>query len=80
MKKGRTPRAPKDLVAVRMEREDIRRVNALREHFDSSWHQATQSDVLRALVLRALDDMEQDPEHVLREVNAQAVKRANRDD
>jgi len=63
---GRTTSTQRELVGVRLDPADIRRIEMLREHFDMPWHQATQSDVLRALIFRGLEDMERTPARVLR--------------
>jgi len=45
-------------VAVRLEAEDIARVEALRARLGTAWHQATRSDVLRAAILKGLEVIE----------------------
>jgi hypothetical protein len=42
-------------VSVRLDAETIARVDALAPQFSTHWRPATRSDVLRALILTALD-------------------------
>jgi len=50
----------KELVAVRLEVATIARIDALKDYFSSAWHEASRSDILRALVLYALPNFEQE--------------------
>ncbi len=47
-----------ELVAVRLEPELIRRIDALKSFFSSSWLQASRSDVLRNLIVDGLARLE----------------------
>ena len=55
------PQKPKGLgefVAVRLEKKDIARIDALIPKFSATWHTATRSDVIRALLLRSVEEAE----------------------
>jgi hypothetical protein len=45
-------------VAVRLSDETIARIDALIPRYSAPWHRATRSDILRALVLEALEHTE----------------------
>jgi hypothetical protein len=49
-------------VAVRLDAATQARIDALVPHLSTQW-QATQQDVMRALLRMALEDAEKDPEH-----------------
>jgi hypothetical protein len=49
-------------VAVRLDVATLARIDALMPRLSEEWHQATRSDVLRALILTALEDAEKNPE------------------
>lgn len=51
--------SPKDHVAVRLDNLTLERVDALKEVLSTPWHEATRSDILRALILTGLDQLEQ---------------------
>ena len=44
--------------AVRLDAETLARINALRPYFSTFWHEATESDALRAVILAGLDIVE----------------------
>jgi len=48
----------KELVAVRLEPAIVSRLDALKDFFSSSWHDASRSEVLRALIVDALERFE----------------------
>jgi len=48
----------KELVAVRLEPAIVARIDALKDFFSSSWHDASRSEVLRALIVEALERFE----------------------
>ncbi len=50
----------KEHVSVRLNTEEIARIDALLPVFSSRWRPATRSDALRALIMRALEDFEAD--------------------
>lgn len=50
--------SPKDHVAVRLDNLTLERVDALKDVLSTAWHEATRSDILRALILSALDTFE----------------------
>jgi hypothetical protein len=52
--------SPKDHVAVRLDNATLQRVDALKDFLSTPWHEATRSDILRALILTGLDQMEQE--------------------
>jgi hypothetical protein len=51
--------SPKDHVAVRLDNLTLERVDALKEVLSTPWHEATRSDILRALILTGLEQLEQ---------------------
>ena len=56
--------AAKDHVAVRLDPATLDRVDIMREVLSTDWHEATQSDALRALILSGLKLLEK--EHATR--------------
>jgi hypothetical protein len=56
--------AAKDHVAVRLDPPTLERLDLLREVLSTDWHEATQSDVLRAVILNGLKLLEK--EHAVR--------------
>jgi hypothetical protein len=52
--------AAKDHVAVRLDPPTLERLEILREVLSTDWHQATQSDVLRAVILNGLKMLEKE--------------------
>jgi hypothetical protein len=44
--------------AVRLDAQTLARIRALREDFSTFWHEATTSDVLRAVILAGLEVVE----------------------
>ena len=60
--------AAKDHVAVRLDPPTLERLDLLREVLSTDWHEATQSDVLRAVILNGLKLLEK--EHAARVAEA----------
>jgi hypothetical protein len=54
----RKPREPTETIAVVLKVKDIERIDALGGLFSASWHKATRSDIVRGLLLPALDEAE----------------------
>ncbi len=52
--------AAKDHVAVRLDPPTLERLDVLREVLSTEWHEATQSDVLRAVILSGLKLLEKE--------------------
>jgi hypothetical protein len=52
--------AAKDHVAVRLDPPTLERLEVVREVLSTEWHQATQSDVLRAVILSGLKLLEKE--------------------
>ena len=52
--------AAKDHVAVRLDPPTLDRLDLLREVLSTDWHEATQSDVLRAVILSGLKLLEKE--------------------
>lgn len=52
--------AAKDHVAVRLDTPTLERLDALRDALSTEWHEATQSDVLRAVILTGLKSLEKE--------------------
>jgi hypothetical protein len=52
--------SPKDHVAVRLDNPTLERVDALKDVLSTAWHEATRSDILRALILTGLEHLEQE--------------------
>ena len=52
--------SPKDHVAVRLDAPTLERVDALKDVLSTPWHDATRSDILRALILTGLEHLEQE--------------------
>jgi hypothetical protein len=52
--------SPKDHVAVRLDNPTLERVDSLKEVLSTPWHEATRSDILRALILTGLEQLEQE--------------------
>jgi hypothetical protein len=52
--------AAKDHVAVRLDPLTLERLDILREVLSTDWHEATQSDVLRAVILSGLKMLEKE--------------------
>ena len=52
--------ATKDHVAVRLDDATLSRVDALKDVLTTEWHEATRSDILRALILIGLERFEQE--------------------
>jgi hypothetical protein len=51
--------SPKDHVAVRLDNLTLERVDSLKDVLSTPWHEATRSDILRALILTGLEQLEQ---------------------
>ncbi len=60
--------AAKDHVAVRLDPPTLERLDILREVLSTDWHEATQSDVLRAVILSGLKMLEKEQASRLAEV------------
>jgi hypothetical protein len=56
--------AAKDHVAVRLDPVTLERLDVLREVLSTEWHEASQSDVLRAVIFGGLKSLEK--EHATR--------------
>jgi hypothetical protein len=56
--------AAKDHVAVRLDPATLERLDVLREVLSTEWHEASQSDVLRAVIFGGLKSLEK--EHATR--------------
>jgi hypothetical protein len=52
--------SPKDHVAVRLDSATLSRIDALKEVLTTPWHEATRSDILRAVILTGLESLEQE--------------------
>jgi hypothetical protein len=52
--------AAKDHVAVRLDPPTLERLDVLREVLSTEWHEATQSDALRAVILSGLKVLEKE--------------------
>jgi hypothetical protein len=52
--------AAKDHVAVRLDTPTLERLDVLREVLSTDWHEANQSDVLRAVILNGLKSLEKE--------------------
>jgi len=50
----------KDHVAVRLDNPTLTRVDALKGVLSTPWHEATRSDILRAVILAGLESMEEE--------------------
>lgn len=58
MSEQHKPRGLGEFVAVRLEQKDIARIDALTPRFSATWHKATRSEVIRALLLSSMDEAE----------------------
>ena len=67
--------AAKDHVAVRLDLPTLERLDLLREVLSTDWHEATQSDVLRAVILNGLKQLEK--EHAPRVAEARKRRDAS---
>ena len=67
--------AAKDHVAVRLDPPTLERLDLLREVLSTDWHEATQSDVLRAVILSGLKLLEK--EHAPRVAEAKKRRDAS---
>jgi hypothetical protein len=67
--------AAKDHVAVRLDPPTLERLDLLREVLSTDWHEATQSDVLRAVILSGLKLLEK--EHAARVTDARKRRDAS---
>jgi hypothetical protein len=65
--------SPKDHVAVRLDNATLGRIDALKEVLTTPWHEATRSDILRAVILTGLDDLEQEHRSALAKQRKAAV-------
>jgi hypothetical protein len=70
--------AAKDHVAVRLDPPTLDRLDILREVLTTDWHEATQSDVLRAVILSGLKLLEK--EHSARLVEVKKKRETERRD
>lgn len=52
--------SPKDHVAVRLDTATLSRIDALKDVLTTPWHEATRSDILRAVIITGLESMEQE--------------------
>lgn len=68
--------AAKDHVAVRLDPPTLERLDILREVLSTDWHEATQSDVLRAVILSGLKLLEK--EHAARVVEVKKRRETDR--
>ncbi len=68
--------AAKDHVAVRLDPPTLERLDILREVLSTDWHEATQSDVLRAVILSGLKMLEK--EHAPRFAEVKKKREADR--
>jgi hypothetical protein len=68
--------AAKDHVAVRLDPPTLERLDTLREVLSTDWHEATQSDVLRAVILSGLKHLEK--EHAPKVAEARKKREADR--
>jgi hypothetical protein len=68
--------AAKDHVAVRLDPPTLERLDILREVLSTEWHEATQSDVLRAVILSGLKLLEK--EHGPRVIDARKRRDADK--
>ena len=68
--------AAKDHVAVRLDPPTLDRLDTLREVLTTDWHEATQSDVLRAVILSGLKLLEK--EHGARLVEVKKKRETER--
>jgi hypothetical protein len=68
--------AAKDHVAVRLDPPTLERLDILREVLSTDWHEATQSDVLRAVILSGLKLLEK--EHGPRLIDARKRRDADK--
>jgi hypothetical protein len=69
--------AAKDHVAVRLDPPTLERLELLRDVLSTEWHEATQSDVLRAVILSGLKLLEK--EHASRIADAKKRRDALRE-
>jgi hypothetical protein len=69
--------AAKDHVAVRLDPPTLERLEILRELLSTEWHEATQSDVLRAVILSGLKLLEK--EHAARIAEAKRRRDGGRE-
>jgi hypothetical protein len=67
--------AAKDHVAVRLDPPTLERLEVVREVLSTEWHQATQSDVLRAVILSGLKLLEK--EHAAKIAEAKKRREAS---
>jgi hypothetical protein len=70
--------AAKDHVAVRLDPPTLERLDILREVLSTDWHEATQSDVLRAVILTGLKVLEK--EHAPRVADAKKKRESEKRD
>lgn len=52
--------SPKDHVAVRLDGPTLTRIDALKDVLTTPWHEATRSDILRAVILTGLEGIEEE--------------------
>jgi hypothetical protein len=69
--------AAKDHVAVRLDPPTLERLELVREVLSTEWHQATQSDVLRAVILSGLKLLEK--EHAAKIAETKKRREASRE-
>jgi len=50
-----------ELVAVRLDEEMVKRIDALRPNFSTEWHVATRTDIVRGLIVSRLDALDENP-------------------
>jgi hypothetical protein len=73
--------SPKDHVAVRLDGSTLTRIDALKDILTTPWHEATRSDILRAVILTGLEGIEEEHRGTLakqRRAAAPAPKRASK--
>jgi len=63
----------KDLIAVRLDPKVIAELDRLREHFSSTWFEASRSDVVRALLTFALQEVAEDSAAVMAKMGMRPV-------
>ena len=68
--------AAKDHVAVRLDPPTLERLDMLREVLSTDWHEATQSDVLRAVIFSGLKLLEK--EHAAKIAEARKRREAEK--
>jgi hypothetical protein len=68
--------SPKDHVAVRLDNATLTRIDALKDVLTTPWHEATRSDILRAVILTGLENLEQEHRGTLAKQRRSAAQAA----